>query len=47
MRRAGAAVVRDERDGDGDEGSKCNENEAAVVKNLIEELVSPFYPSPL
>lgn len=26
-------------DGDGDEGSKCNENEAMVVKNFIEQLV--------
>ncbi|KAI0826200.1 P-loop containing nucleoside triphosphate hydrolase protein [Irpex lacteus] len=27
-------------DGDGDEGSKCNENEAMVVKNFIEQLTS-------
>lgn len=27
-------------DGDGDEGSKCNENEVTVVKNWIEQLVS-------
>ncbi|KAI0088229.1 P-loop containing nucleoside triphosphate hydrolase protein [Irpex rosettiformis] len=27
-------------DGDGDEGSKCNENEAMVVKRFIEELAS-------
>jgi DNA polymerase alpha-associated DNA helicase A len=26
-------------DGDGDEGSRCNENEATVVKNWIEKLV--------
>ena len=26
-------------DGDGDEGSKCNENEAMVVKNVLEQLV--------
>lgn len=26
-------------DGDGDEGSRCNENEATVVKNWIERLV--------
>ncbi|KAF9011905.1 P-loop containing nucleoside triphosphate hydrolase protein [Cyathus striatus] len=26
-------------DGDGDEGSKCNENEAAVVKNWVEKLI--------
>lgn len=28
-----------ENDGVGDEGSRCNENEAAVVKNWIEQLV--------
>lgn len=27
-------------EGDGDEGSRCNENEATVVKNWIEQLVS-------
>lgn len=27
-------------DGDGDEGSRCNENEATVVKNYVDELVS-------
>ena len=26
-------------EGDGDEGSRCNENEAMVVKNYIEQLV--------
>ena len=26
-------------DGDGDEGSRCNENEATVVKNWVEKLV--------
>lgn len=26
-------------DGDGDEGSRCNENEAMVVKNYVEQLV--------
>ena len=26
-------------DGDGDEGSRCNENEAAVVKRSVEQLV--------
>jgi DNA polymerase alpha-associated DNA helicase A len=26
-------------EGDGDEGSRCNENEATVVKNWIERLV--------
>lgn len=26
-------------EGDGDEGSKCNENEVTVVKNWIEQLV--------
>ncbi|KAF8635577.1 hypothetical protein AX15_000227 [Amanita polypyramis BW_CC] len=31
---------RQETDGDGDEGSKCNENEALVVKNWVERLVS-------
>lgn len=29
-------------DGDGDEGSKCNENEAAVVSNWVEQLVWLF-----
>ena len=27
-------------DGDSDEGCKCNENEATVVKNWVEKLVS-------
>ncbi|KAI0685178.1 AAA domain-containing protein [Cytidiella melzeri] len=27
-------------DGDGDEGSRCNENEATVVKNVVEQLTS-------
>ena len=27
-------------DGDGDEGSRCNENEVMVVKRCIEQLVS-------
>lgn len=31
---------RQETDSDNDEGSKCNENEALVVKNWIERLVS-------
>jgi DNA polymerase alpha-associated DNA helicase A len=31
---------RQDTDGDGDEGSKCNENEALVVKNWVERLVS-------
>lgn len=26
-------------EGDGDEGSRCNENEAVVVKNYLEQLV--------
>lgn len=26
-------------DGDGDEGSRCNENEATIVKNWVEQLV--------
>ena len=26
-------------DGDGDEGSRCNENESTIVKNWIEKLV--------
>lgn len=30
-------------DGDGDEGSRCNENEVTIVKNWVEKLVS--YPS--
>lgn len=30
---------RQDTDGDGDEGSKCNENEALVVKNWVERLV--------
>lgn len=29
-------------EGDGDEGSRCNENEATVVKNWIEQLVSVY-----
>jgi DNA polymerase alpha-associated DNA helicase A len=28
-------------EGDGDEGSRCNENEATVVKNWVESLVRP------
>lgn len=31
---------RTEGDGDGDEGSKCNENEATVVRKWVEQLVS-------
>ena len=31
-------------DGVGDEGSKCNENEASVVKMWVEQLVSCFQP---
>lgn len=30
---------RQDTEGDGDEGSKCNENEALVVKNWVERLV--------
>lgn len=29
-------------EGDGDEGSRCNENEATVVKNWIENLVRKY-----
>jgi DNA polymerase alpha-associated DNA helicase A len=29
-------------EGDGDEGSRCNENEATVVKNWVGELVCTF-----
>lgn len=29
-------------EGDGDEGSRCNENEATVVKNWVASLVSVF-----
>lgn len=34
-------------EGDGDEGSKCNENEATVVRKWVEQLVSLtlFWPS--
>ena len=31
-------------DGDGDEGSRCNENEASVVKMWMEQLVSSHRP---
>lgn len=31
-------------DGDGDEGSRCNENEATVVKTWTEKLVSKSVP---
>ena len=32
-------------EGDGDEGSRCNENEAAVVKNYLEQLAcAPSHP---
>lgn len=30
-------------EGDGDEGSRCNENEATVVKNWVESLVRPQF----
>lgn len=30
-------------DGDGDEGSRCNENEATIVKNWVDELASTAY----
>lgn len=33
-------------EGDGDEGSRCNENEAMVVKGYIEQLVCPTEMSP-
>jgi len=34
-------------DGDGDEGSRCNENEAAVVKDCVEKIVCTlFFCSP-
>lgn len=29
-------------DGDGDEGSRCNENEGTIVANWIQNLVCPF-----
>ena len=31
-------------DGDGDEGSRCNENEATVVKNWVDQLVCACLP---
>lgn len=30
-------------EGDGDEGSRCNENEATVVKNWVDKLVSECF----
>jgi hypothetical protein len=33
-------------DGDGDEGSRCNENEAVVVKGWVEQLVRPSSSPP-
>lgn len=30
-------------DGDGDEGSRCNENEATIVDKWVDSLVGHFY----
>jgi len=34
-------------EGDGDEGSRCNENEATIVKNWVDQLVRHVNPLPM